>query len=70
MMELFNGNRHPHEAVCYPLPSPLERWCTVDSLDSVWFGMKLGIAMIGMVMMRFLWRGVWRSKRAGEHKHR
>jgi len=24
--------------------------------------MKLGVAMIGMVMMRFLWRGLWRSK--------
>ena len=34
----------------------------MDSLDFVWFGMKLGVAMIGMVMMRFLWRGLWRSK--------
>jgi hypothetical protein len=41
----------------------------VDSLDSVWFGMKLGVAMIGMGMMGFLWRGIWRSKRAGEQTH-
>jgi hypothetical protein len=31
---------------------------------------KLGVAMIGMVMMRFLWRGIWRSKRAGAPKDR
>lgn len=42
----------------------------MDSLDSVWLGMKLGVAMIGMVMMRFVWRGIWRSKRAGDHKDR
>lgn len=42
----------------------------MDSLDSVWLGMKLGVAMIGMVMMRFLWRGICRSKRAGEPKDR
>ncbi len=42
----------------------------MDSLDSVWLGMKLGVAMIGMVMMRFLWRGIWRSKRADDHKNR
>lgn len=42
----------------------------MDTLDSVWLGMKLGIAMIGMIMMRFLWRGLWRSKRAGEPKDR
>jgi len=45
-------------------------WWTVDSLDSVWLGMKLGVAMIGMVMMVFVLRGVWRSKRAGVHKDR
>lgn len=42
----------------------------MDSLDSVWLGMKLGVAMIGMVMMRFAWRGILRSKRASEHKER
>src|SRR5947208_6844673 len=42
----------------------------MDTLDSVWLGMKLGVAMTGMVMMRFLWRGIWRSKRAGDHKNR
>jgi len=42
----------------------------VDSLDSVWLGMKLGVAMIGIVMMLFFLRGVWRSKRAGVHKGR
>jgi hypothetical protein len=42
----------------------------MDSLDSVWFGVKLGVAIIGMVMMRFAWRGIWRAKRAGEHKDR
>lgn len=41
----------------------------MDSLDSVWLGMKLGIAVIGILMMGFVWRGIWRSKRAGEHKH-
>ena len=41
----------------------------MDSLDSVWFGVKLGVAIIGMVMMRFAWRGIWRTKRA-EHKDR
>jgi len=30
--------------------------------------MKLGLAMIGMVMMGFFWRGVWRGKRAGNQK--
>ena len=45
-------------------------WRSVDSLDSVWLGMKLGVAMIGMGMMGFFWRGIWRSKRAGEQKHR
>jgi len=30
--------------------------------------MKLGVAMIGMVMARSLWREVWRSKRAGAQK--
>ena len=39
-------------------------------MDSVWLGMKLGVAMIGMVMMRFAWRGIWGSKRAGEPKNR
>jgi len=32
--------------------------------------MKLGVAMIGMVMMRSLWRELWRSKRAGEQKNK
>ena len=41
----------------------------MDSLDSVWFGVKLGVAIIGMVMMRFAWRGIWRTKRF-EHKDR
>ena len=40
----------------------------MDTLDFIWFGMKLGVAMIGMVMVRSLWREVWRSKRAGEQK--
>lgn len=45
-------------------------WWTVDSLDSVWLGMKLGVAVIGMLMTGFLWRGIWRGRRAGEHKER
>ena len=37
-------------------------------MDSVWFGMKLGVAMIGVLMTGFLWRGIWRGKHVGEHK--
>ena len=43
---------------------------TMDSLDSVWLGVKLGVAIIGMLMMRFAWRGIWRAKRAAEPKDR
>jgi len=53
-----------------PVVSPGKGWWTVDSLDSVWLGMKLGVAVIGVVMMGFLWRGIWRSKRASAHKDR
>lgn len=42
----------------------------MDSLDSVWLGVKLGVAIIGMVMMRLAWRGIWRAKRAEEPKDR
>jgi len=66
MIGVFNGrlgisNLNWRAARC-------ERWWTMDTLDSIWFGMKLGVAMIGMVMVRSLWREVWRSKRAGEQK--
>ena len=37
-------------------------------MDSVWLGMKLGVAMIGMIMMGFFCRGLWRGKRAGDPK--
>lgn len=40
----------------------------MDTLDSIWFGMKLGVAMIGMLLMLSWWRGVWRSKSAKEQK--
>ena len=70
MIVLLDGTRRPHKAVCNALFSPWKGWWTMDSLDSVWFGMKLGVAMIGMVMMRFAWRGIWRSKRVGDHKNR
>ena len=49
---------------------PVVRGGTVDTLDSIWFGVKLGVAMIGMVMVRSLWREIWRSKRAGEQKNK
>ncbi|HVH61551.1 MAG TPA: hypothetical protein VM709_14515 [Candidatus Sulfotelmatobacter sp.] len=42
----------------------------MDPLDSIWLGMKLGVAMIGMVMMLSLWRGRWRSKSAREQKNK
>ena len=70
MMELLNGIRHLPRSGVLPVAFTAERQCTVDSLDSVWLGMKLGVAMIGMVMMRFAWRGIWRSKRVGDHKNR
>lgn len=70
MIVLLNGTRRPHEAVRNCCFHRGKGWWTVDSLDTVWFGMKLGVAMIGMVMMRFAWRGIWRSKRASEHKNR
>lgn len=69
MIVVLNGTRRPHEPVRNPLLHREKGWWTVDSLDSVWLGMKLGVAMIGMGMMGFFWRGIWR-KRAGEQKHR
>ena len=66
MMEVFNGGlgiRTKWRA------TRCERW-TVDPLDSIWLGMKLGVAMIGMVMMLSLWRGRWRSKSAKEQKNK
>ena len=42
----------------------------MDTLDSIWFGIKLGVAIIGMVMMRSVWREIWRGKRAVEQKDR
>jgi hypothetical protein len=66
MMEVFNGRwriRTKWRA------TRCERW-TVDPLDSIWLGMKLGVAMIGMVMMLSLWRGRWRSKSAREQKNK
>jgi Na+-driven multidrug efflux pump len=62
MMEVFNGG------LCISNATRCERW-TVDPLDSIWLGMKLGVAMIGMVMMLSLWRGRWRSK-AREQKNK
>jgi len=66
MIEVFNGR--------WGIPTKwratrCERW-TVDPLDSIWLGMKLGVAMIGIVMMLSLWRGRWRSKGAREEKNK
>lgn len=69
MMELFNGIRLLPTKRCATRCLHRKKGCTVDSLDSVWFGVKLGVAIIGMVMMRFAWRGIWRTKRV-EHKER
>lgn len=70
MIVQFNGIGQSMKGLALPLFRPGKGWWTVDSLDSVWLGMKLGVAMIGMVMMLFLLRGIWRSKRAGLHKDR
>lgn len=69
MIVQFDGIGHPTKRLASRC-SPGKGWWTVDSLDSVWLGMKLGVAMIGMVMMLFLLRGIWRNKRAGVHKDR
>ena len=66
MIEVFNGRLGISDEVG---ATRCGRW-TVDTLDSIWFGMKLGVAMIGMVMVRSLWREIWRSKRAGEQKNK
>lgn len=70
MIELFNGIGQPAKRCASHCSHRRKGWWTVDSLDSVWLGVKLGVAVIGMVMMRFAWRGILRSKRAGEHKER
>ena len=69
MIVQFNGIGHSRSGLP-PVVSLGKGWWTVDPLDSVWLGMKLGVAMIGMVMMLFLLRGIWRGKRAGVHKDR
>ena len=56
---------YPDEAACDRC-----RGCSMDTLDSIWFGIKLGVAIIGMVMMRSVWREIWRGKRAVEQKDR
>jgi hypothetical protein len=66
MMEVFNGRLGIGNEV---RRTRCGRW-TVDPLDSIWLGMKLGVAMIGMVMMLSLWRGRWRSKSAREQKNK
>lgn len=69
MIVMFNRIAHPakrHASRRFPGKG----WWMVDSLDSVWLGMKLGVAVIGVLMMGFLWRGIWRSKRASVHKDR
>jgi hypothetical protein len=71
MIVLLKRDSASPQSGAHPVALHREKgWWTVDSLDSVWLGMKLGVALIGMVMMRFLWRGILRSKRAGEHKER
>ena len=67
MMEMLNGRWGISNGSGV---QPVVRGGTVDTLDSIWFGMKLGVAMIGMVMMRSLWREIWRAKRAGEQKNK
>ena len=70
MIDLLNGTAPPQSEARLVALTVRKVGGTVDSLDSVWLGMKLGVAMIGMVMMRFALRGIWRSKRAGDHKNR